>query len=355
MWPILAFVAAAVGLSSGQNVGEPTITYISETKIVDIQGDVELECSTNYAAQFAVVWQKLSKDGGPSTPISHGPSKILPDNRFSLRYDSASTYKLQIRDIQEEDAGMYQCAVLISSINKKTGNVELVVRMPPVISDNSTRSIIKSEGEQARLECYASGFPKPRVSWRRQNNAVLPTGGPTYRGNVIEIPFIKKEHRGTYFCVAENFVKKGARRNIAVEVEFSPVVTATRPRVGQAPFHDMDLECKVEAFPAPAVSWHKDNFQLTNNQHYRISNFATADELTITTLRVITVEKKQYGQFTCRAANKLGVSEAKVELFETAVPVCPPACGQNYPSGGAQAVGVSWAALGVLLPIVCLV
>ena len=108
---------------------------------------------------------------------------------------------------------------------------------------------------------------------------------------------------------------KGARRNIAVEVEFSPVVQATRPLVGQAMQEDMDLECRVEAFPAPSISWHKDGFHLSNNQHVRISSFSTADELTITTLRVLSIELKQYGEFVCRAANKLGVEEAKVTLF----------------------------------------
>lgn len=48
---------------------------------------------------------------------------------------------------------------------------------------------------------------------------------------------------------------------------------------------------------------------------YRISHFATADEFTDTTLRVITIEKRQYGNYICKAANKLGSAEAQVELF----------------------------------------
>ena len=48
---------------------------------------------------------------------------------------------------------------------------------------------------------------------------------------------------------------------------------------------------------------------------FRISHFATADEFTDTTLRVITIEKRQYGQYTCKAINKLGSDEANVELF----------------------------------------
>lgn len=68
--------------------------------------------------------------------------------------------------------------------------------------------------------------------------------------------------------MATNGVGKGARRNIGVEVEFKPVITVPRPRLGQAVQYDMDLECHVEAYPPPAIVWFKDGVQLSNNQHH---------------------------------------------------------------------------------------
>lgn len=136
-----------------------------------------------------------------------------------------------------------------------------------------------------------------------------------YSGNVMKIGAIRKEDRGTYYCIAENGVGRGSKRNINVEVEFAPVITAPRPRLGQALQYDMDLECHVEAYPPAGIVWLKEDVQLSNNQHYSISHFATADEYTDTTLRVITIEKRQYGDYVCRAANKLGSNETKVELF----------------------------------------
>ncbi|KAG8320319.1 hypothetical protein J6590_071568 [Homalodisca vitripennis] len=174
----------------------------------------------------------------------------------------------EIKDIQETDAGYYQCQVIIALYNKIQAEVDLQVRRPPVISDNSTRSAIVSEGQKVSLECYANGYPLPRISWRRENNAILPTGGSIYRGHILNINTIRKEDRGTYYCVAENGVGKGARRNIAVEVEFAPVISVPRPRLGQALQYDMDLVCHVEAYPPPALSWIKDDVVLSNNQHY---------------------------------------------------------------------------------------
>lgn len=69
----------------------------------------------------------------------------------------------QIKDIQETDAGKYQCQVLLTVTEKINADVAVSVRIPPIIFDNSTRSVVVSEGEAIKLECYAGGFPAPRV------------------------------------------------------------------------------------------------------------------------------------------------------------------------------------------------
>lgn len=336
--PFLLTILLALGVVHCQRT--PTISYISQEQIKDIGGTVELKCSVQYAQDYPIIWMKVDRARVTDPlPLSSGSSLIIRDSRFAIRYDTASsTYTLLVKDIQETDAGYYRCQVIIGLNNKISAEVDLQVRRPPVISDNSTRSLVVSEGQPVTLECYAAGHPMPRISWRRENNAILPTGGSIYRGSVLRIPQITKEDRGTYYCVAENGVGKGTRRNIAVEVEFAPVISVPKPRLGQALQYDMDLECHVEAYPPPAIVWIKEDTQqvLTNNQHYSISHFATADEFSDTTIRIITIEKRQYGTYVCRAANKLGTSEKQVILFESIIPVCPPACGQTRPSHAAH-------------------
>ncbi|XP_021944629.1 lachesin isoform X2 [Folsomia candida] len=337
-WGLALLIKLLYIASLGHAQRTPTISIISQEQIKNIGGTVELDCSVQYARDYPVLWMKLDKDTGQHhLIISSGSTLIIRDSRFSLRYDpSSSLYTLQVKDLQETDAGTYQCQILIGVSNRVTANVDVLVRIPPVISDNSTRSLVVSEGQSVTLECYASGFPLPRISWRRENNAILPTGGSIYRGNVLHILSVKKEDRGTYYCVAENTVGRGARRNIALEVEFPPDITVPRPRVGQALQYDMDLECHIVAYPPPAITWLHNDVVLSNNQHYRISHFATSDEFTDTTLRVITIEKRQFGQYTCKAANKLGITQKEVELFETVIPICPPACSVSYYSDAAS-------------------
>lgn len=154
----------------------PSISYITQEQIKDIGGTVELECSVQYAQDYTVLWVKNAY-GGDNTFLSTGSSLVIRDSRFALRYDpSSSTYTLQVKDIQETDAGNYQCQVILSVNNKISADVLLSVRRPPVISDNSTQSLVVSEGKPVQMECYAGGYPHPTITWRRENNAILPTG-----------------------------------------------------------------------------------------------------------------------------------------------------------------------------------
>lgn len=155
----------------------PSISHITQEQIKDIGGTVELECSVQYAKEYTVFWAKASSGDLGSVFISTGSSLVIKDSRFALRYDEASsTYTLQIKDIQETDAGIYQCQIYLSMSNKISANVELTVRRPPIISDNSTQSLVATEGKSVQMECYAGGHPRPTISWRRENNAILPTG-----------------------------------------------------------------------------------------------------------------------------------------------------------------------------------
>merc|ERR1739848_212185 len=73
----------------------------------------------------------------------------------------------------------------------------------------------------------------------------------------------------------------------------------------------------------------------------RIGHFVNDDQHVNTILRAVTIEKNQYGRFICEATNRLGSSNATVELFETVIPICPPACDE---------VNHSSSALPLLLP-----
>ena len=327
---LFILILLSVHISNCQR--EPLIVAITPDQIKDIGGTVELSCSVLYSQHYTVLWKKLEREGSQeSILISSDTTPIIRDSRFSLRYDSASTtYTLQIKDIQDSDAGVYKCQILISQNSQVSREVRLQVHSPPIFYDNSSSTVVVSEHKPVHLECYAGGVPRPQISWKRENNAILPTGGPTYKGNILKINNIRREDRGTYYCTADNKVGKNIKRSIAVEVEFAPIVHATKNMVWQALNFDAELECRVEAYPTPQIAWIKDGVQLAPNQHYKTIHFPSIDEFTETTLRVVSTESRQYGTYICKAVNKLGDDSARIEFYESENPVCPPACGAAH-------------------------
>ncbi len=314
----------------------PAIVRITEDQIKGTGGTVELSCSVLYAQMYTVLWEKLDRErNGDPIIISSDTTRLITDSRFSLRYDTASTtYTLQIKDVQDSDTGIYRCVILISQNNYISQEVNLQIHSPPIIFDNSSSTVVANENETVSLECYSGGVPKPQISWKRENNAVLPTGGTVYRGTILKINQIRKEDRGTYFCIADNKVGKSVKKSIAVDVEFPPKIHAAKREVYQAPHFDADLECKIEAFPEPIITWSKDGVQLTNTMHYKTSQINSVDEYKDSTLRVLSIEPNQYGTYICKAVNKLGEAEARIDLYQSDQPICPPACGSGYSSGG---------------------
>ena len=86
-----------------------------------------------------------------------------------------------------------------------------------------------------------------------------------YRGNVLTINSVKKEDRGTYYCVADNRIGKPAQRNVAVEVEFPPSVEGGG-QIQQAMGYSVQMDCHVEAYPRPTITWIHQGIQLSTNQ-----------------------------------------------------------------------------------------
>ncbi|CAG2065894.1 unnamed protein product, partial [Timema podura] len=156
------------------------INNISEEQTKVVGSSATLECSTTNA-EFRVMWLKYDTNHF-SDPIiiSAGPALLVPDNRYSLGNSIENkTFTLKISDLRVSDTGTYKCrATNLSTNNTFTADVNMtvMVREPVYILDNSTSSIVVRQRESVQLECYAGGYPPPRIYWRRENGMLLPEG-----------------------------------------------------------------------------------------------------------------------------------------------------------------------------------
>ncbi|XP_015783363.1 lachesin [Tetranychus urticae] len=301
----------------------PAISFISHEKVVMVGDTVDLQCAIQYPKDYPVIWAKIDhQDPRNFLFISKNAGLSIPDNRYSIRHDDASyTYTLQLSKIRETDSGTYQCQVITGTTSRVTAEVNVTVRVPPTIIDNSTRVVTTSEGATIELECYATGHPKPMISWRRENNEILPTGSAVYFGNILSIHNITKEDRGTYYCIANNSVGTEAKRNVGVRVVFSPQISAPIDTYRQAFGYTVELECISEGYPAVDVYWLKDHYRLNDASNVEISTVKTTSEVISSTLRIGSLKPEDLGNYVCQATNKHGSASKTIRVEESPTPV----------------------------------
>lgn len=108
----LVLLFCSISFASGQQ--NPTISFISKEKVVEIGDTLELLCTVQFATDYPVIWIKQNQENPNNFLfISRGSSVNIPNSRFSVKVDSkkfdlsSSTYRLIIDRIQETDTGRY--------------------------------------------------------------------------------------------------------------------------------------------------------------------------------------------------------------------------------------------------------
>lgn len=304
------------------------ILYISPEQIKGIEEQVTLECIVDFVDAIPIIWKKKDRDRpSEQTVLTVNREKVVADPRFALSFgnntlEKTLNFSLIISSIKVTDSGIYECILeALESKDKVLKNVELQVRSPPEIIEKLSTLLVQAEEQQSiTMKCYAEGYPRPTITWSRQSGKLLPEGSNVYLGPELRINNVSKEDRGVYYCTASNAVGDPAQKSINLEVDFAPVISVDRPKVAQAQGFAIDLECHVESHPPSQIFWTKDGKHINNNDEYHISHFGSINDMTVSKINILSVEKHHYGYYKCKASNKLGVSESKMYLYKPSIP-----------------------------------
>ncbi|XP_020909468.1 ryncolin-2 [Exaiptasia diaphana] len=101
---------------------------------------------------------------------------------------------------RKEDSGIYLCKAenLLGSVMK--GTILIVVGLPRFTIKPPT-SLVTFPGKTIRLNCSATGEPKPVITWRRENG-VLPIGRHEVRDGSLILKDSKTTDSGVFVCTA---------------------------------------------------------------------------------------------------------------------------------------------------------
>ncbi|XP_068613407.1 immunoglobulin superfamily member 10-like [Brachionichthys hirsutus] len=299
----------------------------------DIRQDLWLPCTGQGSPQPTIHW--VLDDG--SLVLYNRPAKTT---RISMHVNGT----LHIKDVTQADSGKYEC-IATSSTGSERRVVTLTVESEetaPQILEASQRLTELFFGDQLRLNCSATGDPKPKIVWRLPSRAVVDKwhrmGSRTQildNGTLI-VSAVSDKDAGDYLCVAQSRAGDDFQL-MRVTVSMKPA--KIEPKVHekkQVPFgNDVNVDCKASGAPKPDISWGLPDGTVVSSaiQSDTSRGGGRARRYTLFdngTLYLNQVGMSEEGDYTCYAENQVGKDEMIVHISVlAAAPKIRPAK-QNY-------------------------
>ncbi|KAM4699122.1 limbic system-associated membrane protein isoform 2-T2 [Discoglossus pictus] len=237
--------------------------------------------------------------------IFAGDDKWSLDPRVELDKRNPFEYNLRIQKVDVFDEGPYTCSVQTQH-HTRTTQVYLIVQVPPKIS-NISEDITVNEGSNVTLQCVANGRPEPIITWRHLNPTARESEG---EDEYLDITGITREQSGKYECKAANEVASADVKIVRITVNYPPTITESKSNEATTG-KQAALHCGASAVPTADFEWYKDDTRINSAQGLEIKNFGGRS-----TLVVANVTEEHYGNYTCVATNKLGVTNTSLYLYK---------------------------------------
>ncbi|TKS80935.1 Immunoglobulin superfamily member 10 [Collichthys lucidus] len=230
---------------------------------------------------------------------------------------------LHIKDATQADSGKYECIATSS-----TGSERRVVTLTVEKQESAPQIVATSErmtdlffGDQLRLNCSATGDPKPRIIWRLPSKAVVDQWHrmgsriQVLDNGTLIVSTVSDKDAGDYLCVARNKIGDDLQL-MKVRVSMKPA--KIEPKVHgkkQVPYgNDFKVDCKASGAPKPEISWGLPDAALQSDAS---SGGGRARRYTLFdngTLYLNQVSISEEGDYTCYAENQVGRDEMLVHI-----------------------------------------
>uniref|UniRef100_A0A8C4Y774 IgLON family member 5 n=1 Tax=Gopherus evgoodei TaxID=1825980 RepID=A0A8C4Y774_9SAUR len=243
-----------------------------------------------------------------------GNDKWSIDPRVRLLTNSQAEFSILIASVDVWDEGLYTCSFQTQA-KPHTAQVYLIVHVPARIT-NISSAVTVNEGSDVSLLCMATGKPEPTVTWRQLRGKRERAGEGALEGEYLEITEINRQQAGEYECVTANGVSLADSKRVVITVNYPPTIKDVKdayPPVGKPAL----LRCEAMAVPPAEFEWFKDDKQVSSRNE--LIPFPGRSR-TRSMLLIDNVTARHYGNYSCLASNKLGVSNASLRLIRTLVP-----------------------------------
>ncbi|XP_061867610.1 hemicentin-2 [Colius striatus] len=262
------------------------------------QQPATLHCDVWGSPEPQVSWEK---DGHPLNP------HLLPST-YSLQPSGS----LLIASPGPRDEGLFECVA--TNAAGEARKVFLVsVHVPPTIADDLTELVV-TRLAPAVLTCYASGVPRPSVSWSKEG-AQLGSRGGGYRilpTGALEIRQTLPTHAGRYTCTARSSAGR-AHKHLRLVVHEPPAMKPLPGVVMVMVNASATLSCHATGIPRPKVTWQKDGVDMAGEPGLKV--------LPNGQLHLLRASPEAAGTYLCVARNPSGTAAGRTRLIVQVPPV----------------------------------
>lgn len=251
---------------------------------------VTLECSATGHPPPQITWTRGDRSPVPTDPrVSITPSGGL-----------------YIQNVEQEDSGEYACFASNTVDSIHATAFIIVQALPQFTVTPQDRAVI--EGQTVEFHCEAKGYPQPVIAWTKggsqlsvdRRHLVLSSG-------TLRILAVALHDQGQYECQAVNII--GSQRvaaHLTVQPRVTPVFTSVPRDMTVEVGSNVQLPCRPQGEPEPAVTWNKDGVQVTESGKFHISpeGFLTIRD----------VGTADAGRYECVARNTIGQASVSMVL-----------------------------------------
>ncbi|XP_066516585.1 basement membrane-specific heparan sulfate proteoglycan core protein-like isoform X2 [Hoplias malabaricus] len=226
---------------------------------------------------------------------------------------------LTIAKVRVSNQGQYRC-IATNSQGKTTITAVLTIKQVPKVRVTPTGPVTVRVGGALRLDCSASGKPRPSISWIKQEagSETVLASTTTDSKLALQVTVNAADDAGTYVCRAQN--KWGSdEQKVELKTEgramVEPRASVSQTDITAVESQTVTMHCQATGSPTPIITWSKLRAPLPW-QHKTSGG----------TLTLSNVGRQDSGQYICNATNAAGYQEAYVQLevdtppYATSVP-----------------------------------
>jgi len=229
---------------------------------------------------------------------------------------------LLVRRITEEDKGTYVCiSTDIHGRSIRTENLVRVYTTLPMLRQSYSQTVRASLGRTIKTDCSATGYPKPKITWRFPDGRTVSLG--YYSRNLVVdqqgrliLKRLTPQNVGRYLCVAEN-----SRGKVQRVVYIKP--HQTKPRIIRIPSKwngvragkHIRFPCQAVGYPKPVIGWRTPGFGYVKQNKVIRDYYGTKMVLLNSgTLIINRASLKDRGYYYCIARNSRGIKKVPIRL-----------------------------------------